>query len=163
MEPVTILLLILAVALVLVGLAGLVLPALPGGALVFGGLLLAAWAEEFAYVGWGALTVIAVLAMLIFAVDFIATLLGVKKVGASRQAVVGAFLGTLAGLFLGPVGLLFGPFVGAFAGELAARDDHRQAMRAGLGAWLGFVVGSALKLALGALMVGVYLAVRFFF
>lgn len=162
MDILTISLLTLAAILVLVGLAGLVLPALPGGMFVFGGLLLAAWAEDFQHVGFGVIAALAVIALLIFAVDVLATLLGVKKVGASRQAVIGAFLGTLIGLFLGLPGLIAGPFIGAFVGELMARKDHAQATRAGLGAWLGFVIGSALKLALGGLMVGIFLTARLF-
>jgi uncharacterized protein YqgC (DUF456 family) len=154
------LLLIVAFLLVAVGLMGTVLPALPGVPLVFLGLALAAWAEGFQYVGGGTLTVLGLMALLAYGVDLVAGALGAKKFGASRLAVVGAALGTVAGLFLGLPGLVLGPFVGGAAGELYARRDLRQAGRAGLGAWLGLVVGGATKLALTFSMLAVFLAKR---
>lgn len=154
------LLLIVAFLLVAVGLMGTVLPALPGVPLVFLGLALAAWAEGFQYVGAGTLTVLGLMALLAYGVDLVAGALGAKKFGASRLAVVGAALGTVAGLFLGLPGLILGPFVGGAAGELYARRDLRQAGRAGLGAWLGLVVGGATKLALTFSMLAVFLGKR---
>jgi len=153
-------LLVLAFLLVAVGLLGTVLPAIPGVPLVFLGLALAAWAEGFQYVGAGTLTLLGVMALFAYGVDFAAGALGAKKFGASRLAVAGAVLGTLGGLFLGPIGLILGPFVGGAAGELYARRDLRQAGRAGLGAWLGLVIGGAAKLALVFSMLAVFLAKR---
>jgi uncharacterized protein YqgC (DUF456 family) len=150
----------LAGVLVLAGLAGLVLPVLPGAPLLFAGLLVAAWAEDFARVGPGWLTVLAVLALASYAVDWLAAVWGVQRFGASGRAATGAALGLLAGLFLGPVGIVAGPFLGAVAGELLARRGLGQAGRAGLGATLGLVAGAALKLTLGFTMLGVFLLVR---
>jgi uncharacterized protein YqgC (DUF456 family) len=147
---------VLVVLLVLSGIAGAVLPAVPGAPLVFGGLLLGAWIDGFAKVGWFPLVVIGLLAALTFAVDLGATALGAKRVGASPLALVGAAVGTLAGLFFGFVGVVVGPFVGAALGEYAARRDVRQAGRVGLGTWLGIVLGSAAKIALLLAMVGVF-------
>src|SRR5687767_14149508 len=113
----TILLWVLGVLLVLVGLAGILLPALPGTVLIFGGLLLAAWAEDFARVGIGTLMLIGVMGALSYSVDFVAAALGAKHMGASPRAVVGAALGTVLGLFFGLPGLIFGPLVGAVLGE----------------------------------------------
>ena len=138
----------LALLLVLAGIAGAVLPAIPGAPLVFGGLLLAAWIDGFTKVGWFPLVVIGLLATATVAVDFAATALGAKRVGASPLALVG--------LFFGFVGVLVGPFLGAVLGEYVARRDLRQAGRAGLGTWLGIVLGSAAKVALMVAMVGVF-------
>ena len=147
---------VLVLLLVLAGIAGAVLPALPGAPLVFGGLLLGAWIDGFAKVGWFPLVVIGLLAALTFVVDLGATALGAKRVGASPLALVGAAVGTVAGLFFGFVGVVVGPFVGAALGEYLARRDVRQAGRVGLGTWLGIVLGSAVKFGLLLAMVGVF-------
>ncbi len=152
---------LLAVALVVAGLAGVVLPALPGVPLLFAGLVVAAWAEGFAHVGGATIAVLAALALLAWVADFLAGALGAKRFGASRSAVVGAALGTLAGLFLGLPGVLLGPFVGAVLGELLARRDLAQAGRAGFGAWLGLLLGVAAKLSLSFAMIGVFAVARF--
>ncbi|HEY5782476.1 MAG TPA: DUF456 family protein, partial [Lysobacter sp.] len=109
---------VLAGLLILAGIVGTVLPALPGLPLVFAGMLLAAWAGNFQEVGWVPLLVLGLLTLLSLGIDFLATSLGAKRVGASKLAVAGAVLGTFAGLFFGPVGLFAGPFVGALGGEL---------------------------------------------
>jgi uncharacterized protein YqgC (DUF456 family) len=152
----TIALWLLAAVLVVVGIVGTVLPALPGALLVFAGLALAAWADGFAHVGPLALTGLGVLAALTYAVDFAATALGAKKLGASRRALVGAALGALVGLFFGLPGVLLGPFIGAVLGELSEQRDLVRAGRAGLGAWLGLLLGAAAKLALVMAMLGVF-------
>ncbi len=95
------LLLALAVIVIVIGMAGTVVPLIPGIPMVFGGLLLAAWAEGFLRVGAWPLVAIGVLAALSLGIDFIATLLGAKKVGASPQALVGATIGGIVGIFLG--------------------------------------------------------------
>jgi uncharacterized protein YqgC (DUF456 family) len=156
----TILLWLLAAVMVLAGLIGLLLPVLPGPPLLFGGLLVAAWAEDFAYVGAGTLTLLAVLALLSYAVDFVATALGAKRFGASKRAVVGAALGAVVGLFFGLPGILLGPFIGAVIGELTAQRGLGEAGRAGMGATIGLVLGVAGKLALAFSMLGVFLAAR---
>jgi len=148
---------LLAGILVLVGMAGTVLPALPGAPLVFLGLLLAAWIDGFQRVGWLALTLLGVLTLLSLGVDLLATSLGAQRAGASRQAILGAALGTVVGLFFGLPGILAGPFLGAVAGEYLARRDVAQAGRAGLGTWLGLVLGAAAKLALAFTMLALFL------
>ena len=95
----------LAVILVLVGIGGVILPALPGLPLVFAGMLLAAWAGDFQQIGWFPLVVLGLMTLLSVAVDFFATMVGAKRVGASRKALIGAMVGTFAGLFFGPIGL----------------------------------------------------------
>lgn len=151
-----ILLYVLAALLVIAGIVGSVLPALPGLPMVFGGLLLAAWVGDFQQVGWMTLTVLGVLTVLAMAVDLVASLLGTRRVGASGLAVIGAAIGTVVGLFFGILGLLFGPFAGALVGELLAGRGLYQAGRAGIGAWLGFVIGTLAKLGLAFSMLGVF-------
>jgi uncharacterized protein YqgC (DUF456 family) len=157
MEGMTPLLWLVAVALVLVGIAGAVLPALPGVPLVFAGLFVAAWIDHFQKVGWLVLSVLGVLTVLSFVMDFVATGLGAKKSGASKLAVVGAAVGTVVGLFFSLPGLILGPFLGAVAGELLARKGRNQAVRAGLGTWLGLLLATAGKLALIFAMVGIFI------
>jgi uncharacterized protein YqgC (DUF456 family) len=157
----TILLWLLAAILVLAGLIGLLLPVLPGPPLLFAGLLVAAWAEDFAYVGAGWLAVFVALAVLTYAVDFAATALGAKRFGASKRAVVGAAVGAVVGVFFGLPGILLGPFVGAVIGELTAQRELRDAGRAGVGATLGLAFGVAVKLVLAFSMLGLFAMARF--
>lgn len=147
---------VLAAILIIVGIVGTVLPVLPGVPIVFGGMLLAAWADHFAHVGTFTLILLGVLAALALAVDLVAGMLGAQRVGASRYAVIGATLGTLIGVFLGVAGLLLGPFVGALAGELVAGGTLRKATGVGVGAWLGFLVGAVAKLGLCFAMLGLF-------
>ena len=90
------------IALILLGLAGTILPALPGLPLVFAGMLLAAWAGGFQEIGWVPLVILGLMTAFSFVIDFWATAHGAKRVGASRKALVGAVLGTFAGLFFAP-------------------------------------------------------------
>lgn len=154
------LLLFLSTLLVVVGLVGTVAPVIPGAPLVFLGLALAAWADGFERVRVGTVAALGAMALCAYAVDLAAGALGARKFGASRQALVGALLGTGIGLFLGIPGLLLGPFLGAVVGEFLARRDLLQAGRAGLGTWLGLVVGGAVKIAISFSMVAVFLAAR---
>lgn len=152
---------VLAIVLMVVGIAGTVLPALPGLPLVFAGMLLAAWAGGFEEVGGWTMAVLALLTLLSLGIDFMATALGAKRVGASKPALVGAVLGTFAGLMFGFVGVFIGPFVGALLGELVwlrsvGGRELGQATKVGLGTWLGIVVGTVLKLGVAFLMVGLF-------
>jgi uncharacterized protein len=157
MDPVVVILLWLAVvALVAVGLAGAILPALPGVPLVFVGLWLGAWIDGYARVGTGTLIVLGVLTALALLIDFVASALGAKRVGASPQAVWGAVLGSLIGLFFGLPGIVLGPFAGAVAGELSARRSLQQATQVGVATWLGLLFGAITKLAVSLVMVGIF-------
>lgn len=156
MEGMEGLLMLLGVVLVLAGIAGTVLPALPGAPLAFVGLLLVAWADDFQKVGWFTLVIVGLLAALTFPLDIMAASLGAKRVGASWLALVGAAIGTVAGFFFGLPGLLLGPFIGAVVGEYLSRRDLRQAGRVGVGTWIGFVIGVAGKMALIFMMIGVF-------
>jgi len=147
---------IAAALLVALGVAGVVVPGLPGIPLVLAGLVLGAWIDDFHYVGRGTLTLLALLAMMATAVEFAASALGAKRAGAHRRAVIGAALGALVGLFFALPGLLIGPFAGAVIGEFSARGDLARASRVGVATWLGMLLGGAAKLALVLSMIGVF-------
>jgi len=150
-----------AIILLLAGLIGVILPAIPSAPLIFAGLLLAAWADHFTYVGLWTLVALALLALLTYGIDLWATMFGAKKIGSSKRAVYGALVGAVAGLFFGLLGVIFGPFIGAVIGELSAQRNLQQAARAGLGATIGMILGTALKMALAFAMIGIFIVVRF--
>jgi uncharacterized protein len=152
---------LLAAVLVIAGLAGSVLPAMPGVPLVFLGLVVGAWADDFQRVTWLTLTLLGLLTIASFSIDLLATALGAKRVSATRLAIIGAMLGTLGGMFLGIPGLILGPFVGAVAGELISHGKVRQATRAGFATWMGLIFGTLTKIALVFTMLGVF-AVAYF-
>lgn len=156
MDPTVIL--VIATLLVVVGIVGTVVPVLPGVLLVFGGLWLAAFAQDFSRVGLVGLSIIGVLAALSFAIDFFATVMGAKRVGASPKALAGAALGGFVGIFLGLPGILLGPLAGAMLGELAARGGWKQATKVGVGTTLGLLFAAVAKLVIAFLMVGAFAA-----
>ena len=146
------------VALMLIGLAGTVLPALPGTALVLAGAALGAWIDDFSRVSGFTLGLIAAMAVLSWVLEYVAGMLGARRVQASRQALVGAALGTVVGLFMGLVGVLFMPLVGAALGEYLARRDEMQSLKVGVATWIGMMLGMLAKVALAFMMVGLFVA-----
>ncbi|PJJ97942.1 hypothetical protein CO615_07845 [Lysobacteraceae bacterium NML75-0749] len=155
---------VIAAVLILIGIFGIFLPALPGLPLVFAGLLLSAWVDGFHHVHWGWMIFFGLVTAFSLLLDFWATAAGAKKLGASRLATWCALLGTVIGLFFGLPGVLVGPFIGAMTGELISRRSVRKpdidaATKIGIGTWLGIVVGTAMKLALAFAMVGMFVLV----
>lgn len=146
----------LAALLIVGGLAGSILPALPGIPMVFGGIWLAAAVDGYRHLGVWWLLIIGAIGTVGVIVDFVASTLGAKRVGASKQALWGAAIGTIVGMFLGIPGLLFGPFVGALLGELASGNSVLRSTHVGVGTWLGLLLGTLLKLVLSFLMVGLF-------
>lgn len=146
----------LAALLVAAGIAGIILPAIPGVPLMYAGFLLAAGTDGFERIGWVPLLVLGVLTAISLLVDVLSTVAGAQRVGASRLALAGSVIGTLAGLFFMPLGLFVGPFAGALAGEYLHGRKLGQATKVGLGTWLGIVLGIALKLGLAAAMLMVF-------
>ena len=149
---------ILCAVLILAGLAGTVLPVLPGTLLVWGGVVLGAWIDDFTRVGVTTLAVVTVLAVLAWGLDYVAGLMGAKKAGASKLALLGAAAGTVVGLFMGLVGVLFMPLVGAAAGEYLAQKNQARAVKVGIATWVGIMVGLIAKVVLAFIMVGIFLA-----
>ena len=157
-----VLLWIAAAIMVVTGLVGIVMPALPGHMLILAGLVLAGWADGFQHISGWTLGVIAVVALSSYAIDFAAAAITTRKLGASGRAMAGAAIGTLGGLFFGLPGLMAGPFVGAVIGELTATRDLRQAGRAGIAATIGFAIGTAVKVACAFLMIAIFAAAFLF-
>ncbi len=152
----TVALWVIAVALIVVGVIGTVLPALPGVILVFGGIALAAWIDDFTRIRVWVVVLLGAMTAVAWAVDYAAAAMGAKRVGASRYAVLGALIGTFAGVFSGLWGLLFMPLVGAAIGEYIAQRDVRRAGTVGLATWLGMLLGTAVKIAIVFTMLGVF-------
>ncbi len=162
MSGMDILLWVIAALLVLVGLAGVVLPALPGIPLMFGGFLMMAWLDDFTRIGSVTLTMLGVLTVLAWLIDFAASVIGAQRVGASSLALVGAAVGTVLGLFAGLIGLLFAPLAGAAIGEFIARRDALQAARVGVATWLGMLIAAVAKVAIAFMMLGIAVAAWLF-
>jgi len=162
MEAGTFIIWIFAALFVVAGIAGLILPVLPGPILLLAGLFLAAWAEHFAFVGPVILLILTVLALSAHALDFLAGAMGVKRFGASREATIGAAIGSVFGMFFGFFGIVAGPFIGAVIGEVLSVKNIQTAGHAGIGAWVGMMIGIAAKVAIGFTMIGIFLIARLF-
>jgi hypothetical protein len=146
------------VILMVVGLAGIVLPVLPGTVLIFGAILLGAWIDDFARISTWTVGVAALLTVISLVCDYVAAALGAKRVGASRQAVIGAVIGTLLGIFTGLWGLIFMPLVGAAIGEYMVLRDLQRAGQVGVATWVGLLLGTAVKIAIAFTMLGMFVA-----
>ena len=155
-------LLVSGILMVLVGIAGIIIPGLPGVVLVYLGLFFVAWSDGFARVGWITLTVLLLIGAVAWVIDMFTTVYGARRIGASRWAALGASIGMFIGLWFGLPGIIFGPFLGALGVELLVRKDILEAGKAGLGTWLGLLVGTALKLALIFSMIGIFLIAYIF-
>ena len=149
---------IIAILLMVIGLAGAVLPALPGVPLIFIGMLLAAWINNFQLISVFTIMVMAVLMAVAVIIDYVAAALSAQKAGATRLGIIGAAIGTIAGIFSGIWGLLFMPFAGAAIGELIAHRDLFRAGMVGAATWFGLLVATVVKLAVAFTMVGVFVA-----
>jgi uncharacterized protein len=145
---------VVAVALIALGLAGAILPTVPGIPLIFIGIWLIAGMDHYRHLGYGWLIVIAAVGAVGLTVDLLAGVLGVKRVGASKQAILGALFGTVIGLFFGLPGLLLGPFLGSVLGELSAGSSVLRSTNVGISAWLGLIFGTIIKLVSSLMMVG---------
>jgi uncharacterized protein YqgC (DUF456 family) len=142
-----------ALVLILMGLVAAILPALPGIPLIFAGIWLIAAVDGFRHLGKWWLIGIAAIGCAGVVTDFLAAALGAKRMGASRQAILGAVIGTVIGLFFGIVGLFVGPFLGALAGELASGSSVTRAGDVGLSTWMGLIFGTLVKLVASLMMV----------
>ena len=137
--------LVLGVILMLVGLAGCILPFLPGPPLCYVALLIQQLQSDPPYTT-RFLLIWAGIALVVTVLDYLIPIYGTKRFGGTKYGMWGCVVGLIAGLWLGPVGIIVGPFAGAFAGELIgnAKSDH--AFRAAVGSFVGFLFGTLLKL-----------------
>lgn len=152
----TLVLIILAFILMVVGILGVFLPFLAGVPVAWLGLLIYSWGTDFERISLTAVLVFLVLTILALIVDFIAPLLGAKKYSASKYGMIGASLGLLLGVAVsGPVGLILGPVFGSFIGELFfAKKEGDAAIKASFGTLIGFVFGVVVKLSVVLVMLG---------
>lgn len=149
--------LILALLVMCVGLAGSILPGLPSTPLVLIGAI-----GHKLYFGptgaaWWVLVVLAVMTVVSLVMDYLASVYGAKKLGATWRGAVGAIVGGLIGLFFNLPGILLGPFVGAFLFEMAGGREWKAASRAGVGATLGLLAGAIGKLACCVAMMALFM------
>jgi len=152
------LLYILSAVLIAVGMLGVILPVLPGIPVAFLGMLLAAWLGDFEKISVFTVIVLGLLTAASVAVDFFAGLIGAKRAGASKMAMLGGAVGGLLGfIVLNFIGLIIGPFIGVMAVEMARGKSAREAGKIGMGAWIGMAVGLALKVGLAFAMMGIFL------
>ena len=147
----------LCVACILVGFLGTVVPILPGAPLIFIGILIAAWWEDFSRIGVIPIVITGALALVTILIDFASSYVGAKRVGASKTALIGSIVGSLIGMFFLLPGLILGPFIGALAGEWWSARNLSQATRVGIATWIGMIVGTAAKVGLSLAMLGVFL------
>lgn len=146
-----------ALFVMFIGLAGIVLPILPGIPLIFAAAFLFALITDYTYIGWSAIGIFAALTGVGLILDWLSTAYGVKKMGGSWMGMLGAVIGMLAGLFTaGFAGLIIGSFIGAFVLEMAAGKNQQQAFRAGIGGFIGFIAGGFLKFVIGTIIIGTF-------
>lgn len=147
---------VVAIILVVIGIAGTILPILPGVPLVFSGLFLAAWLDGYTKVSILTLCIIGAIALIALVVDAVTSLVMVKRVGASKYGLWGAAIGAFAGLLLGVLGLVLGTAIGAAVGELVASQDSGRATAVGVAAGLGFVIALVIKIVLLIMMLAIF-------
>lgn len=144
-----ILLAVLGTALVLTGFIGSILPVIPGPPISWVGLLLLKWTDFVSDHGAAyenALWILLFFVVLVTILDYVVPIMGTKKFGGSRRGVWGATIGVVVGLFFGPPGIIIGPFLGAFIGEITTGKKEREALRAAWGSFVGFLLGVGMKL-----------------
>jgi len=144
-------LLALAIALMIIGIAGCLLPVLPGPPLSFLGIVVL-HLTRFANISKNLFIILGLVAIIVTIVDYVVPIWGTRHFGGSKYGMRGATVGLIIGLFLGPPGIIIGPFLGAVVGELIFKDDIKYAIKAGFGSLLGFLTGIGLKLAASLLM-----------
>lgn len=143
------------------GIAGCVLPVIPGPPLSYIGLLILHFTTRYQFsttflVIWGIVTVV------VYAIDYFIPVWGTKRFGGSKRGVWGSLIGLVIGLFFfPPFGIIIGPFLGAVIGELTAGKDHRSALKSGFGSFMGFLLGTLIKLIASGLMTWHFIKVFF--
>ena len=150
-----------AFLLILVGVAGTIVPALPGIPMIFAGAWLIGYMEDYQYFGWGTLIALGVLTVISLIIDWVSQTMGAQKAGATKLGLSGAFLGTIIGIPFGLVGIFLFPVFGAFIGEMIGHRDMRKAAKVSWATWIGMIAGIAAKLAIAFIMIGIMCVMRF--
>ncbi|KPK72142.1 hypothetical protein AMJ87_05605 [candidate division WOR_3 bacterium SM23_60] len=157
-----IVLFIVALAIMLVGLAGVILPVLPGIPVIFAGILLYAVVTGFTVITLKLILIFAALAACGLLVDYFSQYFSVKQMGGGRAGAVGAVIGLIIGIILGWIWIVVLPFVFAVVFELIAGRRETQALRAGTGAFLGLLFGGLLRFVIGCVMIGLFVYITLF-
>lgn len=156
---------VLGAALVLVGFLGSVLPVIPGPPISWAGLLLLKWTayvDDHGAAYENTLWILLFFVILVTILDYVVPIMGTKKYGGSKRGVWGATIGVVVGLFFGPLGIIIGPFLGAYIGEITTGKREREALRAAWGSFMGFLLGVGLKLMVCGTILFFYIRYLFF-
>lgn len=140
----------------LIGLAGCILPMLPGTPLVFIGVYVYAWLTDFTIISRNLIIIFLILTVISVVIEYISSSIGSKKFGASKLGFIGAFLGAVIGVFFAPWGIILGPLLGALLGELITGKKIKTALRSGTGAVIGFFGGTFLKIVISFIMIAFF-------
>ncbi len=157
-----ILIITLTVILIVTGLLGSVVPIIPGPILILIGSFVYAWHTDFLNVTWVVLGILALLALISQALDYLASVIGAKKFGASRWGIIGSFAGGIIGIFFGIFGILIGPFLGAVLFEMLTGKGFNSSVKIGFGTLVGFLGGTIGRVVIAFTMVGIFLTRIFF-
>ena len=141
-----IILVFIGLCLIIGGLIGCIIPAMPGPPLSYVALLLLQF-TRFADFSVNFLIISAIITVIVTVIDYVVPVWGTKKLGGSRAGMIGSIFGVLVGLFFLPIGIIIGPFIGAVVGELIAGRNTDAAIRSGFGSFVGFIFGTVMKLA----------------
>lgn len=141
-----VLLSVLSIVLIIIGLAGCVLPVLPGPILAFGGYLLLLLTPSAENIGMVSIFMAGFVTLLTIVADFVVPVVGVKMFDGSSYGKWGSFIGGIVGLFFMPVGLIAGPFIGALVGELVAGRELEASLKSAVGSVIGFLCGALFKI-----------------
>lgn len=156
---------ILGSLLVLIGFFGSILPVIPGPPISWAGLLLLKWTGYISDNQPGYQNVLWILlffVVLVTILDYVVPIMGTRKYGGSKRGVWGATLGVVVGLFFGPPGIILGPFLGAYLGEISSGKKDREALKAAWGSFVGFLLGVGLKLMTCGVILFFYIRFLFF-
>jgi uncharacterized protein YqgC (DUF456 family) len=149
---------IIVLLIMLGGLSGIVLPIIPSTPLILLGIVIYAACDGFESISWLLLLIFAILTIISVILDYFGGIIGAKKFGATKWGMIGSIIGGIAGFFAGGiVGLIFGPFFGAVLLELIFDKDLKGAFKSGVGTLVGFIGGAITKLAIGVIMIGIFI------
>ncbi len=158
MDAYHITILIISLLVILGGISGIIFPIIPSTPLIWVGVFIYAACDRFETIGWSLLLILALLTIVSLVLDYLGSVIGAKKYGATRWGLIGSVIGGIVGFYMGGVvGLVFGPFFGAVLSELLFGKDLKGAFKSGVGTLVGFLCGVVIKLAISAVMIGVFI------
>jgi len=158
MDAYHILILIISLLIMLGGLSGIVFPVIPSTPMIWLGVFIYAVCDGFESISWLLLLIFAVLTIISLVLDYLGGIIGAKKYGATKWGMIGSVIGGIGGFFMGGIiGLIFGPFFGAVLLELIFDKDITGAFKSGVGTLVGFLGGAIAKLAIGVIMIGIFI------